>query len=798
MARADLHVHSRYSEHPSEWFLKRLGAKESYTDPEHIYRLAKARGMDYVTITDHNRIEGSLLLRESHPDDTFTGVECTSYFPEDNCKVHILVYGLDQGEFDEIQHLRTDVYQLRDYLRGRSLTHSVAHATYPVNGLLTVEHLEKLILLFDVFEGINGGRNRANNRTWTDVLSRLDEASIERLRRKHGIEPGSPKPWLKGLTAGSDDHAGLFIAQTSTAADASTPEEFLRSVAAGRTLPMGRSNDYQSLVFTVYKIAHDFSRERKNGASTDLIASLTDLIFEKRDFRLKEKLFLKFLASTSGGSRVSVYKLLNSLIEDVRKNRESPIGDRLELVYSRISDLADEFMRALVGSVKKDVADGDVVGFVTNASASIPGIFLFIPFFTAIRDMLANKPLLDRLRQEFILEGTPPEARRILWFTDTFSDLNGVSVTLDKVSQMARTANPGVRIVTCLTPEEEARTHSDGILSLPYIDTFSLPGYERYLMKVPSVLRVLDLVSRYEPDGIYISTPGPIGLTGLLVARLMSLPVTGFFHTDYSRQATRIVSDESVNDLIESYVKWFFRCCDEVRVPTKVYMDILTDRGYDLRNMVLFRRGIDTGEFSPGDGSEEEEAKAASLREGRGPVLVYTGRISRDKNLDLAIRAFGTLLDTRPEATFLIIGDGPHLDEIRERFGGTPGLRFLGRLPHSELPALYADADLFVFPSDADTFGMSVLEAQSCGLPAIVSSQGGPMEIIEDGITGLVALAGDLDDWSAKIAQVVHLMESDRDSYLRMRRESRNRVLSRYDWRTVYQGLFPPFPGKTP
>jgi len=129
MAKADLHVHSRYSEHPSEWFLQRLGAGESYTEPDTIYNLAKSRRMDFVTITDHNRIDGVQILMEKYPDEVFMGVEATAYFPEDGCKVHILIYDFTPEQFDEIQRLRTNIYQLRDFIIANHLPYSLAHAT---------------------------------------------------------------------------------------------------------------------------------------------------------------------------------------------------------------------------------------------------------------------------------------------------------------------------------------------------------------------------------------------------------------------------------------------------------------------------------------------------------------------------------------------------------------------------------------------------------------------------------------------------------------------------------------------
>ena len=171
MIRADLHVHSKFSDHPSEWFLQRLGTSESYTEPEYIYRTAKQRGMQLVTITDHNSIEGALELHRAHPEDTFISVESTAYFPEDGCKIHLLLYGISESQFARVQELRRDIYTLRDYILEEEIACSVAHATYSVNGAVTAEHLEKLILLFDLFEGINGGRNLRTKGEWVQFLS---------------------------------------------------------------------------------------------------------------------------------------------------------------------------------------------------------------------------------------------------------------------------------------------------------------------------------------------------------------------------------------------------------------------------------------------------------------------------------------------------------------------------------------------------------------------------------------------------------------------------------------------------
>ena len=97
MKKIDLHVHSKYSSDSQNAVIKALGSRESYVEPEEIYELAMKRGMDYVTITDHDTIDGCLYLKDLHPDRVIMGVESTVYFPEDGCPVHLLLYALTRG-----------------------------------------------------------------------------------------------------------------------------------------------------------------------------------------------------------------------------------------------------------------------------------------------------------------------------------------------------------------------------------------------------------------------------------------------------------------------------------------------------------------------------------------------------------------------------------------------------------------------------------------------------------------------------------------------------------------------------
>ncbi|MDD5674197.1 MAG: hypothetical protein PHC61_08545, partial [Chitinivibrionales bacterium] len=290
MARADLHVHSCFSDHPSEWFLQRLGARESYIEPEAVYAAAKNEGMDFVTLTDHNCIDGVLHLKERHPGDVFTGVEVTAYFPEDGAKIHVLIWGLTKEQFKEIDKIRTNLYDLQRFLVEQGLAHAVAHATFSINRRLCLEHIERLFVLFDNFETINGSRSRVSNENLAQVLAALTPEHLQDLAEKYFLSMSPDQPHCKGFVGGSDDHSGLFTGKTFTKAEAANADEFLARIKQKQTMPEGRHNDYQGLAFAIYKVAYDFYKSR-SALSPSLFDAINGLIFDGRPIGMKNKFF---------------------------------------------------------------------------------------------------------------------------------------------------------------------------------------------------------------------------------------------------------------------------------------------------------------------------------------------------------------------------------------------------------------------------------------------------------------------------------------------------------------------------
>jgi glycosyltransferase involved in cell wall biosynthesis len=781
MAHVDLHVHSKYSNHPSEWFLQRLGASESYTEPETIYKMALKRGMDFVTVTDHNRIAASLELVKKHPKRCFTGVEATAYFPEDSCKVHILIYGLDRDQFTKIQKKRLNIYKLRDYLKKQDLPCVVAHATYSVNGKLTLEHLEKLILLFNNFEGRNGSRSILHNDALTQVLQGLSKNDIDRLARKHGIDPWGPQPWRKALTGGSDDHAGFFIGKTSTRAKAKTPQEFLAQLQQGRMEPLGRQNDFQGLTFAIYKIAFDFSQNKSTAFAQSTISDLSRYLFDDyRKLSFRDRLRLNKMKSQKNNV---IYQSIVKLIETSRSLNPDDIDARLELLYACISSISDEYFRSLLESLNTNIEEMDIVRIMQALSSTIPGIFLSVPFFSAFRHMFGDRQLINDLNRT-LGKQVKEQPKRILWLTDTLTDLNGVSKTLQTIGKLAEEKGYAIRIMASLSAAQLRQEIPRSTLNVPPLYSFQLPHYDELNINVPSTLRMLKQIYAYNPDEIYISTPGPVGMLGMLIGRLLGIEIKGIYHTDFTMESEAIVAEPAISSMIEQYSKWFFNQFDTLLVPTSEYMGLLKERGYRYRHMELFRRGLRTEQFRPLPVSVQEPKQAAKL--------LYVGRISKDKNLAFLIQVFRQLRARYPSISLTVAGEGPYLETLQQDCRDLPEIEFLGQVAYDHLPQLHNHHDLFLFPSVTDTFGMAVLEAQACGVPALVANVGGPKEIVVDQETGYVIPVNDPQPWVECLTQLVDDLLDKAELCHQLGQAARHRVEQTFSWDNILQDMVRP------
>ena len=235
--KADLHCHSVYSTFK---YFRIANTRDSYNRPEDVYRLAKQRGMDFVTLTDHDSIDGCLYLLNKHPDldDFFISEEVETWFPDTRQRIHINVFGIDERQHGEIQKRRENIYDLHAYIREEKILASANHMFQNYRMRNSPRHyFEEMLRMFDVFEVKNGAMASQHNRLVEDLMAVV--------REKRGDV---------SLVAGSDAHTLGPLARVYTVAEAETVPEFLEKVRLGQCLVWGAEMGFRVLLSDVYRM----------------------------------------------------------------------------------------------------------------------------------------------------------------------------------------------------------------------------------------------------------------------------------------------------------------------------------------------------------------------------------------------------------------------------------------------------------------------------------------------------------------------------------------------------------------
>ena len=248
-----------------------------------------------------------------------------------------------------------------------------------------------------------------------------------------------------------------------------------------------------------------------------------------------------------------------------------------------------------------------------------------------------------------------------------------------------------------------------------------------------------------------------------------------------------LTEDSTIEELMWRYILWFYNQMNTIYSPSASTAAELSERGLNPEKIRTFPRGVDLHRFNPAkrNGYLETHYKAPA-----GLKLLYVGRVSKEKNLQMLVRSFITISESRPDVHMVVVGDGPYLEEMRQALAEYSCI-FTGYLDGEDLAAVYASSDLFVFPSTTDTFGNVVLEAQASGIPVIVTDAGGPQENMLDGHTGMVVKADDEEGFTQAIVSLIDDPVTRRRMSQEARRYIENRSFERAfnaTW-SIYQGV---------
>ena len=283
------------------------------------------------------------------------------------------------------------------------------------------------------------------------------------------------------------------------------------------------------------------------------------------------------------------------------------------------------------------------------------------------------------------------------------------------------------------------------------------------------------------------ASPFAIGLFGLAMAKRFRLPYVHTYHTLYPEYVHYVWDTVLTREPAERLSRDFCNQCDTVIAPSTKISRALTEWGVR-KPVITLPTGVDTFTFSERD----PEAVEAFRRRFRIPsgdrLLTFVGRLGLEKNVDALIDAMSFV--RAPGARLLVVGDGPYREKLERKYAGNKRVLFTGKISHDKLPEVYSACDIFVFPSTTDTFGMSVLEAQACGLPALVSDAGGPQEIIREGETGFAARACDPKDWEEKLTYMVNLCQFHPERFEELKKNSWVNIHQNYNWNDCVRRLF--------
>ena len=785
MSRCDLHIHSRHSARSEEWLFRRFDFPDSYSDPKQLYEQLRKRKMDYVTITDHDSIDGCLEI--AHLPRTFISEQVTTYFPHDVCKLHILVWGISEQQHRDIEGVRENIFDLQRYLQRAQIAHAVAHPLYSVNGKLEAMHLEQLILLFKHFEGINGLRDALLSDLAQTLFKQLTPEQIDVFANRHGVAPTHAEPWRKILVGGSDDHGGQFAASAFTETPAAkSAEEFLKSVRNGNCTPRGQGGTPLILSHGFYNTVSCFIQDRfheKLGPSGALLEKMFSRFMEGRaptEFTLKEKTEFIVQGVLSGKifdfakpANVSLWKELSGYF--ARPEVKAKLAAQLDKVseperrtFLMANMVAEQLAFRFFNKFVQQLSSGNMVESVQALSAIAPILVILTPYIYGFHSQAPSRKWLRNLFKE--LTGEIPVAlqnHKRAWFTDTLEDVNGVATTIRKMTAAGAAAGKELVVVAS---RSDLQLSDIPIKNFPPIGEFELPEYELQKLSFPPILQMLDYVQRERFTEIIISTPGPVGLTALLAAKMLNLQTSGIYHTDFPQYIRILTEDSFLESVAWGYMHWFYGQLDTVFVNSEEYKQSWIKRGFDPAKLKILPRGLDTELFHPG---RRDSAFFEKFGASNGELrLLYVGRISREKDLDLLADAYRRLRKEGLPVRLFVVGHGPYSEALAKSL---PDAFFTGYLRGTELATAYASADIFVFPSTTDTFGNVILEAQASGLPVVVSDSGGPKELVAHKANGLITRSHNVEDFTDAIRALV----TDQTLRERMANSARDSVTDR-------------------
>ena len=686
-----MHVHSTASELSKLGIQRSLALPECATEPQEVYELAKRRGMDFVTITDHDTVDGVLTL--AHLPDVFVSEELTVSFKGEPQAVHVLCYGITPEDHEWLQAHNDSVEACAEYLHSSEITAALAHPFYAVGAPLTARHRRRLAQLFPIWETRNGSRAKE-----------LNLPAFVYIETHGGTGIG-----------GTDDHAGIDIGRTFTETPlAASSEEFLAHVRAGNAVSHGDQGSAAKWTHAAMSLAiralGDGEVDRK--ADPEAVLKIVERVLSEGNVRsgtvaddLGPQDALALLRSWLASMHLEVDE--HRLIERLQDGELSHHD-----LFRRARRIHEHELGRVVNETMAVIEQGVLPSFSQTAGELFDACLPAIPYAAAAAFLGREKLKLTRN------DGDRP---RVALVADGIGGMHGVTHTIHQIRDRGV---PGFEV-------EVIGTDADVDRRLSAVAEIDVPFYKGLKIGVPSIPAIVDAIAEGRYDLVHVASPGPAGLAAWMVAKLLELPLLGSYHTELAAYAG-LRSGRDHLELITNYALGrFYGACDVVLSPSPATDQRLEQIGIEFARIGRWDRGVDLERFDP-------SLRDPSLLPGEVNIL-YAGRLTREKGVELLADAFQAAHQRDPRLHLVLAGGGPEEQALRDRLG--EDATFLGWQHGQDLARVYASADAFLFASQTDTFGQVLLEAQASGLPVVAVAEGGPVSLIDSGETGILVPA---------------------------------------------------------
>ena len=483
-----MHCHSTASELAKLGIQRSLGLPECATPPEEAYALAKRRGMDFFTLTDHDTIDGCLELA-GRPD-VFISEELTAWFAGEPQAVHVLCYGITPEDHEFLQSHAFDLETCAAYLKEHGITCALAHPFFEVAAPLDARHRRRLAQLFGVWEVRNGSRARELN---------MPSAVYVETHGGTGI-------------GGSDDHAGVDIGRTWTETPpASFPEEFLGHVREGLAVADGAQGSAAKWAHSALALATRALLRENDELPEAACSPATVLEIAQRvvgDGALRGGDATPGLDAGEVTALVRAWLDSTGLPRDPRKLIELMQEDGFSHsdLHRKARRAHERKLREAIGEVQRVAETGK--GYAEAALPLFDAMIPALPYVPAMAILGAEKRKLSSR------EGEP---KRVALVVDAIGSMHGVSHTVERLREHGV---PGYEVEVIGTDSRVDRR-------LPAVAEVDVPHYPGLNIGIPSIPELAETIADGAYDAIHVTAPGPAGIAAALMARIAGLPLVG-------------------------------------------------------------------------------------------------------------------------------------------------------------------------------------------------------------------------------------------------------------------------------